>query len=198
MLRDTDSIRSALVCLRSRLDLSVALVLAHEHLSYSSVSERIDLIQSFFTDNLKEIDTMMVRYGLTEWWDRGLNGIRDIISPCHSDPAAAEIAFQHIVFYSSMNLKANNFMRKFLNVCSSLRFFITADGHIGMGPFAMQEKDVVVVLFGGPVPYILRPKGGHYELVGECYVHGIMEGKAIYDLKEKGELERRTKVFRLR
>lgn len=42
--------------------------------------------------------------------------------------------------------------------------------------------DEVCVLFGMEVPFILRPVPGssslEYELVGECYVHGMMDGEA--------------------
>jgi hypothetical protein len=69
--------------------------------------------------------------------------------------------------------------------------------NIGMGPFAMEEGDIVVILFGETVPYVLRPRGVHYLLVGECYVYGIMEGEAIRFLQQKGELENRTNIFNL-
>jgi hypothetical protein len=50
-----------------------------------------------------------------------------------------------------------------------LTFFITGDGHIGIGSRKMQKGDDVCILFGGKVPYILRKVGDHFKLVGECY-----------------------------
>jgi hypothetical protein len=38
---------------------------------------------------------------------------------------------------------------------------------------------VVCVLYGGQTPFILRPKVERYQFIGECYVHGIMEGEAL-------------------
>jgi hypothetical protein len=42
------------------------------------------------------------------------------------------------------------------------------------------EGDVICVLYGGTVPFMLRPKekemGGYY-VVGEAYVDGIMDGE---------------------
>jgi hypothetical protein len=29
------------------------------------------------------------------------------------------------------------------------------------------------------MPFILRPEGIYYTLVGECYVHGIMDGEVL-------------------
>jgi Heterokaryon incompatibility protein (HET) len=56
---------------------------------------------------------------------------------------------------------------------------ITSHGHVGRGPPATKVGDVVCVLFGGRVPYIIRPRGDHYQFVGECYVYGLMNGEVI-------------------
>ncbi|GAW14008.1 hypothetical protein ANO14919_034000 [Xylariales sp. No.14919] len=61
-----------------------------------------------------------------------------------------------------------------------------------LGPAALEAEDIVCVLFGGKVPFCLRPWGKRYLLVGECYVHGLMKGEAI-DMLVRGEL--REKVF---
>ena len=36
------------------------------------------------------------------------------------------------------------------------------------------------------MPLILRPtsRTGHFKLVGECYIHGIMRGEAVQMMKE--------------
>lgn len=59
------------------------------------------------------------------------------------------------------------------------RFCATRDGRIGWVPRDTREDDVVCVLFGGRVPYVLRPCERGYTLVGECYIHGLMEGEAM-------------------
>jgi hypothetical protein len=39
-------------------------------------------------------------------------------------------------------------------------------------------RDILCIFLGGNVPFILRPLGdGSYELVGEAYVHGVMDGE---------------------
>jgi hypothetical protein len=65
--------------------------------------------------------------------------------------------------------------------CYGRRQFFTENGYMGIGPAAMREGDLVCVLWGGCVPYILRPTDtdNTYKLVGESYVHGIMNGEAI-------------------
>ncbi|EHK46482.1 hypothetical protein TRIATDRAFT_218517 [Trichoderma atroviride IMI 206040] len=63
------------------------------------------------------------------------------------------------------------------------RFAVTRRGYFVLGPDALQTGDVVVVLRGGKVPFLLRKVsvGGDGEerwvLVGECYVHGLMDGE---------------------
>ncbi|KAF7543398.1 hypothetical protein G7046_g10008 [Stylonectria norvegica] len=50
----------------------------------------------------------------------------------------------------------------------------------------MGEGDVVAVLYGGRTPFVLREVDGGWVLLGECYVHGLMEGEA---LKDEGAVE---------
>ncbi|KAK4985167.1 hypothetical protein LTR66_008260 [Elasticomyces elasticus] len=52
--------------------------------------------------------------------------------------------------------------------------------YLGNGPKSVAAGDEVWILAGGNVPYILRQKdNGNYELIGECYVHGIMHGEVL-------------------
>ena len=48
---------------------------------------------------------------------------------------------------------------------------------------AAQERDVICILYGCSVPVVLREitvKGETFwQLVGECYVHGKMDGEAM-------------------
>ncbi|KAJ8126273.1 hypothetical protein O1611_g7364 [Lasiodiplodia mahajangana] len=58
-------------------------------------------------------------------------------------------------------------------------FARTEMGYYVLGPVALEVGDIVCVLFGGKVPFCLRPIGARYFLVGECYVHGLMKGEAM-------------------
>ncbi|KAK8154378.1 heterokaryon incompatibility protein-domain-containing protein [Phyllosticta citrichinensis] len=63
------------------------------------------------------------------------------------------------------------------------RPFVTARGMLGLGPAELREGDVVWVLWGADVPLVLRRAGGGdgrgwWSVVGEAYVHGIMDGEA--------------------
>jgi hypothetical protein len=59
-------------------------------------------------------------------------------------------------------------------------FFITNNGRIGLGPVSMQESDEIYVLPGGKMPFVLRRiphQNAAFSLVGECYLHGCMDGQ---------------------
>jgi hypothetical protein len=72
-----------------------------------------------------------------------------------------------------------------LNRC----FFITKQGYIGIGPLILQGGDICCVLFGAKTPFILRRDGDStYQLVGECYIEGVMGGEVIEKM-ERRELQ---------
>jgi hypothetical protein len=45
-----------------------------------------------------------------------------------------------------------------------------------------QSEDVVCVVFGGHLPFVVRPAGEHYRFTGQCYVHDIMNGEALEEM----------------
>lgn len=51
-------------------------------------------------------------------------------------------------------------------------------GHIALCPKETAAEDKLVLLQGSDVPFILRPIGDHWQIVGECYVHVLMDGSA--------------------
>jgi Heterokaryon incompatibility protein (HET) len=60
------------------------------------------------------------------------------------------------------------------------RMFKTERNYIGTGSRHLQEGDLVCVLYGGQTPFILRPQEpNYYQLISDCYVHGLMEGEAL-------------------
>ena len=66
------------------------------------------------------------------------------------------------------------------NVARGRRVFAATGCHVGLGPNVLRDGDIVTVLLGGPVPYVLRPlRSGMYYFVGECYVPGYMLGEAV-------------------
>jgi hypothetical protein len=58
-------------------------------------------------------------------------------------------------------------------------FFTTVHGWIGVGPHGTKPGDDCVILQGGDVPFLLRHESGEHVLVGDCYVHEIMDGELM-------------------
>lgn len=71
-----------------------------------------------------------------------------------------------------------------LQSMANKRPFVTKIGYVGMAPSVSQVADLVVVLFGSQVPFVLRPAPGHpkgyYWLLGETYCDGIMDGEILH------------------
>ncbi|KAK4966502.1 hypothetical protein LTR42_011667 [Elasticomyces elasticus] len=57
----------------------------------------------------------------------------------------------------------------------------TRQGLIGLMPADAEVGDVVSIVLGAKAPLLLRPrsKDGAYQIVGESYVYGVMDGEAI-------------------
>ncbi|KLU91979.1 hypothetical protein MAPG_10926 [Magnaporthiopsis poae ATCC 64411] len=68
-----------------------------------------------------------------------------------------------------------------------MRFFRTRQGYIGIGHPNVREGDKIVVLLGAPVPLILREFPEGHMVVGQSYVHGIMDGEIIKAKVGEGE-----------
>ncbi|KAF4468634.1 heterokaryon incompatibility [Fusarium albosuccineum] len=88
-----------------------------------------------------------------------------------------------------------SFQACLLRACISRRFFMTSSGFMGIGPESMKEGDLVVVIFGLSLPFVLRQSqtdADKFLVVGPCYVHGIMEGELVIALEGQS-----PKVFTL-
>lgn len=81
--------------------------------------------------------------------------IQKLIASENSESEEPSITESHAV----MGLWMNDF-------CLSRYVFWTEDGTFDLGPKCMQPGDVVVVLFGGKIPYVLRPDGNKLFFIG--------------------------------
>lgn len=79
-------------------------------------------------------------------------------------------------------------------IIGEMDMFGTDSGHLGLGHKGFHVGDLVCILFGGEVPFLLRPVTPPsdlelYQLLTECYLHGVMDGEALADT---GEYARET------
>lgn len=66
------------------------------------------------------------------------------------------------------------------------RFARTSKGYVGLVPSSVRVRDCIGLFKGANVPLVLRKAGtkeAGYLLVGECYIHGIMQGEAFNEDK---------------
>jgi hypothetical protein len=94
--------------------------------------------------------------------------LRTSITPPTLDPTASS--------------SSQNYKRALFECLTGWRFFMTKQGYVGIAPAAVQKGDLVTVFDGSAVPFLVRPNQGTDEsrvhrLVGECYVHELMNGE---------------------
>ena len=92
-----------------------------------------------------------------------------------------------------------SFQHAIIRMCVGRRFFLTRRGFMGLGPASLQPGDRVAVVKSVPVPLVLRPVSSsesgkadaeanqaRYVVVGECYVHGVMDGEFVSAQRGQG------------
>jgi hypothetical protein len=108
---------------------------------------------------------------------------------------------------SDRDRKAAHYRQGMFLACLNRRIFATSTGSVGLRPPTTKIGDAIAVLYGYecPVPFILRPVAAleargdasikEYQVIGHCYVHGIMQGEAV----RRHRLEQKEDVrFQLR
>lgn len=69
---------------------------------------------------------------------------------------------------------------KLRETCKNRRLVITAKGRMGLASDAARVGDNIILMMGADMPYVTRVANRQaWNLVGHCYIHGIMEGEAF-------------------
>ncbi|KAI4139396.1 MAG: hypothetical protein L6R39_006306 [Caloplaca ligustica] len=82
-------------------------------------------------------------------------------------------------------LEHGNIETRLVYMASGRRFCLTQSGLVGWVPRDARKGDSVSLLCGSKVPIVLRSKGDAYLVVGQCYIHGIMDGEALIGFTSK-------------
>ncbi|CZR65443.1 uncharacterized protein PAC_15343 [Phialocephala subalpina] len=65
-------------------------------------------------------------------------------------------------------------------ICKGRRLAVLQKHWIMLGPAQAKKGDFIGIIHGSSIPWVLRPKGmGTYEVVGQCFVDGVMYGEAV-------------------
>lgn len=91
------------------------------------------------------------------------------------------------------------FLERVQSIIWNRRFLVTKDYEwIGLAPMTAKVNDLVCILYGCSVPVVLRRQRDlmgteYFQLIGECYVHGMMDGEAVdaVDVSKEKEFELR-------
>jgi hypothetical protein len=59
------------------------------------------------------------------------------------------------------------------------RDLFIAEGYLGRGWKTVREGDLICIILGCDVPLVLRQVEDYYELIGDCYIQGIMDGEGM-------------------
>jgi hypothetical protein len=68
----------------------------------------------------------------------------------------------------------------------SRTLFTTSGGFLGSTRCDLKQGDLIYAIAGCKFPVPLRPKGDYFQMVGECYIEGLMLGESLEWL-ESGE-----------
>lgn len=86
-----------------------------------------------------------------------------------------------------VNDKLDTFLSRFHDTVRKKvrRLMVAEQGYVGVAPCRARLGDVVAILFGCSIPLVLRRKPMHdaWQVVGEGFVHGQMNGEITDDVK---------------
>jgi len=106
---------------------------------------------------------------------------RESISKCNS---MGDIHTSALIAKGEENSQLVQYLKRVQSVIWNRKFFRTENSQVGVAPGRAFCSDIVCILWGCDVPVLLRRfrNGGdaeQFELIGECYVYGLMDGEAL-------------------
>ncbi|RYP04616.1 hypothetical protein DL764_004353 [Monosporascus ibericus] len=106
----------------------------------------------------------------------------DATSVPDPDPYAVRGA---LLQHASLSAAVLFFIRAATKECCRRRFCVTKKGYVGLVPEHTQVGDTICIFLGTSTPYLIRRVDGSatametHNLVGECYIHGMMYGEMM-------------------
>lgn len=81
------------------------------------------------------------------------------------------------------NVEAKAYYHTASRYVKQYALFETEDNQLGISRSSIQPGDQVVIFLGGRMPFVLRPVGARWRLIGVCYVYDIMDGGPVKQMK---------------
>jgi len=104
--------------------------------------------------------------------------------PSYEDRQLAEVKMKMEKYNACNTSPEHSTYNLLMDAFEERRSFLGAEGFIGVGPLGVRAGDVICVFYGWSFPCVLREvetggTWGTFELVGEAYCDGIMDGEAL-------------------
>lgn len=107
--------------------------------------------------------------------------VYDLIQKCGAHNKTARSIFHQLGRYCNFDVWA----AAVIEIAACRRMFRTSEGCLGLGPESVHIGDTVWVISGVMTPFVFRTapveSNELYKIVGEAYVHGIMNGEEVND-----------------
>ncbi|KAI9164176.1 Heterokaryon incompatibility protein [Paramyrothecium foliicola] len=123
-----------------------------------------------------------------------------------SDTTAGNIDTNAILQKKIITTLQSSYLKRVQAVCWNRTFIECRDPEtgnklVGIGPLDSKQEDLVCILYGCSVPCVLRPvlygSGlACYQLIGEAFILGRMDGEAVRDFTEE-DLKQKSEHFTL-
>ena len=111
--------------------------------------------------------------------DTHLNDVRVCLDSMNEEPIRVDTLVQHGL---------GSYCQQVQDIASHRRAFVASGRFLGIGPCELEVGDCVYVLSGCHVPFVLRRDSSRtgFQLVGETYVHGVMDDgwDSVYPAEE--------------
>ena len=105
----------------------------------------------------------------------------DTVPDCDAEGGPAEFLKQHDDNLSQDRMvdDAWPFAAALQRTQRGRRLCWTERGYVGTATYDTEEGDLIVLFEGFRMPFVLRRKDDKFQIVGDCYVHGIMDGELM-------------------
>jgi hypothetical protein len=79
-----------------------------------------------------------------------------------------------------LNTLTRNNLDSYMDRRTKERSFMMVDnGYMGLAPVGTEVGDEVILLLGCPVPLVLRRQVDKFQVIGDAYIYGLMEGQVF-------------------
>lgn len=150
----------------------------------SCICEKVDakILRSWTVDDTLQVSNMYPYTG--ETFESAFS--TSVIADLRYDPLGKSYSRGGEMIWTSIQprtqrdlLRLESWEVPLSNVCFGKRLAHTLKGLIGVVTAAAAVGDIITIVSHGSVPLNLRHvSDSHYRLIGESYIHGIMDGKA--------------------